>query len=244
MAYTAAKTGSDDEAALALVYHCIDDQVMHKIKERLDGRSPRIVAVHAQESKGRNKIPLAYGEVLAAVLGLDTDPGIIQSSIANHSGAKSIYHRFASQPTFDGYVESGAEYFIVDDTCTAGGTVANLKGFIEHSGGIVVGMSVLSMNNPRLVYDIALSKPTLRQLTIRHPSLGSWWKEEFGHGIETLTEGEAGQLRAAPSFDTIRNRIAEARRDLHIDANEVSDEGKTESAEVVDRSIAAQPEDG
>jgi hypothetical protein len=239
VAYEAAKRGLDDDAALALVYHCIDDQVMHKIKERMKGRKPRIVAVHAQESKGKNKIPIAYGEVLAAVLDLDTDPGIVQASIANHTAAKSIYHRFASQPQFDGYVEKNVEYFIVDDTCTAGGTLANLKGFIEHSGGKVVGMSVLSMNNPRLVYDISLSRPTLRQLTLRHPQLSEWWRQEFGHGLETLTEGEAGQLRAAPSFDTIRNRIAEARRDLNINSDEKSDEGTADTTEVVNRSPAS-----
>ncbi|MFL9503565.1 phosphoribosyltransferase [Rhodopseudomonas palustris] len=242
IAYSSAKSGRDDEAALALVYHFMNDQVTQRIRDRLRGRKPRVVAVHAQEAQGRNKIPMAYAEILAAILGLDTDPGIVQASIANHSIAKSIYHRFASQPLFDGYVEQGVEYFIVDDVCTAGGTLANLKGFIEHSGGNVIGMSVLSLGNPRLVYDIGLSRPTLRQLSMRHPKLNDWWTEEFGHGIECLTEGEAGQLRSAPSFDTIRNRVAEARRDLDINADEGVDAGAPEPPEMVVGEAVASPE--
>jgi hypothetical protein len=216
-AYATAKRGEDSEAALQLVYDCIADEAMRNIQTNLDGRKPRIVAVHAEEAQGRNKIPIAYGEVLAAVIGLDTDPGIVQSSVANHSEAASIYHRFVSQPQFDGYVEKGAEYLLVDDVCTAGGPLANLKGFIEYHGGNVIAMSVLSLGNPRLLYDINLSPPTVRQVSMRHPTLDALWREDFGYGIECLTEGEAGNLRAAPSVDTIRNRLAEARRDLGID---------------------------
>lgn len=238
VAYDAAKHGKDNEAALALVYYCIRDAQVKKISERLKGRKPRIVAVHAEEAKGRNKIPMAYGEVLGGILCLDTDPGIVQASIANHSAAPSIYHRFASQPHFDGYVEPKAEYLIVDDTCTAGGTLANLKGFIEDNGGVVVAMSVLSIGNPNLAYDISLSAPTLRQLVMRHPSLDEWWKEEFGYGCESLTEGEAGHLRAAPSFDTIRNRIVEARRDLNVFANEVAHQRSSASPGLVNKTTS------
>jgi hypothetical protein len=216
-AYSAAKKGESSEAALQLVYDCIADEAMLRIRGILEGRKPRIVAVHAEELQGRNKIPLAYGEVLAAVIGLDTDPGIVQSSVANHTNAASIYHRLVSQPHFDGYVERGAEYLLVDDTCTAGGTLANLKGFVEHHGGSVIAMSVLSLATPRLLYDISLSPATARQVSMRHPTLDAFWREDFGHGIECLTEGEAGNLRAAPSVDTIRNRLAEARRDLGLD---------------------------
>jgi hypothetical protein len=232
-AYRLAKTGVSTEAALQLAYDCIADDAMQRLKAKIGAREPRIVAVHAEESQGRNKIPLAYGEVLAAVLGLDTDPGIVQCSVANHTAAPSIYHRLVSPPVFDGYVEKGADYLIVDDTCTMGGTLANLKGFIEHHGGSVVGMSVLSLSNPRLLYDIDLSGPTRRQITMRHPTLDAFLKEDFGYGIECLTEGEAGNLRAAPSVDTIRNRLAEARRDLGIDGNESSDAGTSGPTEVV-----------
>ena len=124
VAYTAAKAGLDNDAALALVDHCIRDTQVEKIERQIAGKSPRVVAVHAEEANGRNKIPMAYAEILATILELDTDPGIVQANVANHSNAPSIYHRFASQPIFNGYVEAGAEYLVVDDTCTAGGNLS------------------------------------------------------------------------------------------------------------------------
>jgi hypothetical protein len=72
-------------------------------------------------------------------------------------------------------------------------------------------------------YYIALANPTLVQLRRKHPTLEKFWREEFGYGIETLTEGEAGHLRSAPSADTIGNRLAEARRDLYGDRDEGAD---------------------
>ena len=198
LAYRAAKSGESSEAALSLIYDCIEDESMRLIRSSFGGCEPRIVAVHAEESRGRNKIPAAYAEVLGVLLELRTDPGIVQSSVANHGGAESIYHRLVSQPTFSGYVEKGAPYFIVDDTCTAGGTA-------KWAG---------------MTYDINLADSTLRRLKYRHPGLAQLWTEELGNGIETLTEGEAGHLFAAPTVDTIRNRLFEARRDLHIDGDE------------------------
>lgn len=36
-------------------------------------------------------------------------------------------------------------------------------------------------------------------------------KQEFGYGIDQLTQGEAGHLKAAQSVDAIRDRITAAR---------------------------------
>lgn len=236
-AYREGKSGASAEAAHTLVSDCIADDQMDRISGFLEGRRPRVVGVHSEEAGGRNKIPTMYAEVLAGVLNLDTDPGIVQSTVANHTQAPSIYHRFVSPPLFDGYVEPGADYLIVDDTCTAGGTLANLKGFIEASGGRVVGMSVLALPNARLRYEISLAQSTLRRLNIRHPSLGAYWMEEFGHDLEGLTEGEAGHLLSAPSFDTIRNRLTEARRDCDLARSEAAHCRTIETSEEVDKCV-------
>jgi len=240
-AYRAAKSGASAESAHTLVSDCIADAQMDRITTFLNGRRPRVVGVHSEESGGRNKIPTMYAEVLAGVLNLDTDPGIVQSTVANHSEAPSIYHRFVSPPLFDGYVEPGADYLIVDDTCTAGGTLANLKGFIEASGGRVAGMSVLALPNVALRYEISLAQPTLKRLMMRHPSLGAYWMEEFGHDLEGLTEGEAGHLLSAPSFDTIRNRLTEARRDCDLARSEAAHSRAVETSEELDQCVDEYP---
>ena len=96
-AYDLAKKGKSNQAALSLVYDLINDDAIELIRSQFNDGQTRIVAVHAQEASGRNKIPMAYAEVLARILDLSTDPGIVQSSIANHGGAPSIYHRMMSQ---------------------------------------------------------------------------------------------------------------------------------------------------
>ncbi|WP_290492531.1 hypothetical protein [Alcanivorax sp.] len=41
--------------------------------------------------------------------------------------------------------------------------------------------------------------------------MDEYWKQEFGYGIDQLTQGEAGHLKAAQSVDAIRDRITAAR---------------------------------
>jgi hypothetical protein len=218
-AYRDAKDAKDDRslpAAVVLVLDLISDSGVTRVREIVGERRIKIVGVHAQEARGRNKIPVAYAEILAHVLDQNAVPEIIQSSIANHSAAPSIYHRMVAQPAFEGPVDPGALYVIVDDICTAGGTLANLKGHIEINGGEVIGMSTLASNSPGEPYYISLADQTLARLKYRHRGLDSFWKEEFGYGLECLTEGEAGHLLKAPTVDAIRKRLAEARRDLDL----------------------------
>ena len=222
-AYRAAKDGQSDEAAQSLVYDLIIDKSINQLIDIIGKKMIRIVGVHAEEATGRNKIPLAYAETLSHVLSQPTDPGIVQSSVANHGGAPSIYHRMASQPWFDGNVEKGANYLIVDDMCTAGGTLANLRGFIESNGGTVVAVSVLARKNISEISYISLAPGMAQRLKYKHVSLDTFWAEEFGYGLECLTNGEAGHLHSAPSVDTIRNRLAEARRDIDFDRDEGAD---------------------
>jgi len=119
---------------------------------------------------------------------------------------------------------------IVDDTCTLGGTLANLKGFIEISGGIVSCMSTLARPNVAQHYDIAPLNMRVTQLRRKHRGLEEFWNEEFGYGLDALTEGEVNHLHAAPSLDTIRNRLIEAGRDLYGNASEGDDLATEETA--------------
>lgn len=222
--YRHAKDGISDEAALRLVYDLITDTCIAELRAIIDQASIRIVGVHAEEATGRNKIPIAYAETLGHVFNQITDPGIIQSSIADHGNAPTIYHRMVSQPWFDGDVEPSAKYLLVDDTCTAGGTLTNLKGFIESNGGQVVAMSVLARDPINIPYYISLAPGTVDRLKYRHRGLDEFWIEEYGYGLDCLTEGEAGHLYAAPSAHEIRSRLAEARREFNFGNDEEFDQ--------------------
>jgi hypothetical protein len=90
------------------------------------------------EGDGVNAIPETFAEKLAEKLGLEVESGIVQTNIVGHTGSDG-FGRLARQPQFDGAVQEEKEYFIVDDFIGMGGTIANLKGYIELKGGIVIG---------------------------------------------------------------------------------------------------------
>lgn len=106
----------------------------------------------------------------------------------------------------------GQKYIVVDDTLTMGGTIASLRGYIENNGGKVMAASVMTAHEGAL--DLAVKPKMLAGINEKHgPAMDAFWKETFGYGIDRLTQGEAGHLRAAPSVDAIRDRIAAARNE-------------------------------
>jgi hypothetical protein len=91
-----------------------------------------------------------------------------------------------------------------------GGTLAALRGYIEQGGGNVIGGAVLSAHDGALRLPIA--PQMLADIFERHGrGMNDLWQQEFGYGIECLTQGEGGHLRAAASVEQMRNRISEAR---------------------------------
>jgi hypothetical protein len=59
---------------------------------------------------------------------------------------------------------------------------------------------------------LALCATTLQALYEKHgEQLDSYWRENFGFGVDLLTEAEAGYLRRTPTLDAIRAGMAAAR---------------------------------
>lgn len=210
--YAAAKAGQR-EAADRIGRQLLSETAIASIREFLGDRRPTIVPVRAIEASHINLIPDAMGHELGRLLGLPVTTTLVQTNTVGHTRA-SGFHRLAFQPTFDGPVESGCTYLLVDDHVGLGGTLANLRGHIESRGGSVVLATTMSASRNSQV--LALRLPTLQALREKHGEpLDAYWREEFGFGIELLTEAEteaeAGYLRRTPSIDTIRSRVAEAR---------------------------------
>lgn len=206
--YAAAK-GGDADAALRLVLDVLPDQAIEHLRQRLGDRKPTVVPVLSEEAAGRNKIPLAYALVIAHRLGLPLSTDIVQTVRAERTGEKTD-HRLAFQPAFDGPVRAGQEYLIVDDAVTFGATLANLRGHIEANGGRVVQAAALTGYGETAT--LAVQPAMLRRLREKHgDELERFWRQEFGYGLDQLTQAEAGHLRKAESVDAIRDRIAAAR---------------------------------
>ena len=117
--------------------------------------------------------------------------------------------RLARQAQFDGDVVSGANYLLVDDFVGQGGTLANLRGFLLHGGGCVIGGTVLTGKPYSKI--LQCDEQQVGQLREQHgPELESWWIEHFGFGYNCLTRSEARYLLKTPTTQRIRSRIIEA----------------------------------
>ncbi|MGH8563273.1 MAG: phosphoribosyltransferase [Gammaproteobacteria bacterium] len=133
---------------------------------RLAGDSrPTIVSVHAYEDLGVNAIPEAFADELAQRLGWPADDAIVQTNLVAHTGADG-YGRLARQPAFDGTVHPGTDYVLVDDFVGMGGTLANLRGYIESKGGRVLG--ALALTGKQYSAKLTLEEKTLEELRQTH----------------------------------------------------------------------------
>jgi hypothetical protein len=207
--YPAAKAGNVP-AARRLVEAMLSEPVVVKLGALAVGANSLLASVHAYEAEGINRIPAVLAEVLAERLGLHAEDSVVQTNRSGHTGA-SGYHRLAHPALFDGEVERGRSYLLVDDFVGQGGTIANLKGFIETKGGRVVLCTTLT-GKP---YSAKLtpSDATLRVLRAKHgDELETWWKDNFGYGFDWLTESEARYLERADGAQLIRDRLLAARQ--------------------------------
>jgi hypothetical protein len=208
--YEAAKTG-DAEAASDLINDTFNPDAIEALKALLNGRKPILISAHAMEGEGVNAIPESFAEKLAEKLGLEVGSGIVQTNIVGHTGSDG-FGRLARQPLFDGDVTEGKEYLIVDDFIGMGGTIANLKGYIELKGGIVIGATALT-GKPYSA-KIAPDRNLLQEMRDKHgKELEDWWKERFAHTFDCLTQSEARYLLKTENADRVRNKIAEAEQE-------------------------------
>lgn len=206
--YEAAK-GGDDAAARRLVREVLSPDAIRQLKEVIGNRSAIALGVHAEEAVSRNAIPRAMADVLAKLLGLDVDLDIVQAAKMGRT-AQDGFGRLANQPSFDGPVRTDKPYLIMDDTLTQGGTLANLKGYIENRGGEVLAATALT--GKQYSAKIAIDSSTLEQLREQYDGTGleAWWQNRFSYGFDSLTESEARYLLRAQDADKVRDRVAAA----------------------------------
>ena len=206
--YLAAKSGSA-EAALGLAQDILAAGSVERLRRIIAGRKPLILPVVADEAMGFNAIPDGMAHILGHALDLEVVAGeIVQSNKVGHTRARA-FQRIVTPAEFKGQVIEGASYLIVDDHIGLGGTLANLKGYVETNGGTVICMSTLTQS--RDAHQISLTEATRIALWSKHGhSLDILWQTVFGHGIDCLTELEAAILCRQPTIDDIENFLAQA----------------------------------
>jgi len=205
--YAAAK-GGDVAAATRLAVDLVTPEMVAKVAAALGGARPRVLPVAAEEASGRNKIPRAVAEVLAARLSLETATGIVQANRARRTGLDGLDRIFAPVD-FAGAVEPG-DYLLVDDTLTQGGTFAALASHIREGGGNVVG--VVALTGKQYSAKIQPSPEILATLRQKHGDLEDQFRAATGYGFDALTESEARYLARFEPAERLRDRIAEEGR--------------------------------
>jgi hypothetical protein len=206
--YAPAK-GGDVKAAEGLVLEVTTIGALDKISALIGAKRPHLLAVHALETEGANAIPRTFARILSKILDLPIAKGVIQINRVVHTGADG-YSRLALPALFDGEVKE-SEYFLVDDFVGQGGTLANLRGFVESRGVKVLGAT--SLTGKGYSAKLSLTEETLQGLKGKHGTeLEQWWVAAFGYGFERLTESEARYLTRADDAHSISARIVAAAR--------------------------------
>lgn len=203
--YAAAKAG-DANAAVELIEDTLNLDQVATLGIMFEGQRPTLVSAHAYEREGVNAIPEVLADALGQLLDWPVDGDIVQSNIVGHTGAGG-FERMARQASFEGVVVPGLSYVLVDDFVGMGGTLANLKGYIESNSANVVAAVALTgrSDSAKLTPDPA----QLQALRDRHGnSAEEWWENRFGHSFDALTQSEARYLANTPDFDRVRDRIA------------------------------------
>ena len=206
-AYVKAKAG-DVQAALDLV----SDLAVASIYENRERFTADciFVAPHAKEASGDNAIPQVLAEVAAIVCGATSDQNIVQSTKVYHTGADPM-ERLISRPAFEGEVQTGGRYVLVDDVTSLGGTLAELAHYIQAHGGLVQDVFVLV--NAGRKKSLHPDRMTIRKLETRYAHDIT---DIFGIEVRALTANEAQYLVRFRTADELRNRVTKAGQEVHL----------------------------
>jgi hypothetical protein len=213
--YDAAKNHEDLDAAQRLVRDFMRtpwaEMCLQKIAPYQDAV---IVPVRAFERQGKNRIPQAAAGYIGSKTGFEVDNFIVQSNIVQRTGNDAIY-RLAFRPQFDGQVQSGRRYILIDDVFSNGGSFSELRQYIEQRGGKVVHTAAMTTGGHGDI--IGLLPQTRLDLETKFgvELLIDFCKEcnLYGGNYKAFTEPEAFYLARSPSLDAARDRIAQARRE-------------------------------
>ena len=208
--YKAGKAG-DKREAISLV----DELIKIEKTQQMGRQFPDaiLVAPHAQEASGINQIPLQIANGISERTGLPVDANIVQSNKAYRTG-KGAAEKMIARPEFDGDVIKGQEYILVDDVLSQGGTMSELRHYIENKGGKVVAVAPLTYARGSGI--LGVQNSTIKNLNERFGKneLEKLLQEFNVSGkTEAITEREGRYLLKFRSLDSIRNRLTQAKQE-------------------------------
>lgn len=209
--YLNAKQG-DFNAALILIKDCIKQNFIKEIQnffdiKKCDKYNCLLQPVLANEQWGDNKIPLALSFRLSQILKININTSIIQIDKVARTN-KGAFYRLLYNPLFEGEVIKNMNYFLLDDTLTMGGTIANLKGYIENNGGKVVGGAVMTAFPTALNIQIQSNMYQGILDKFGKENINNLIKDFFYYDLSKFTQAEAGHIKSKSTIEQIRDIFA------------------------------------
>jgi hypothetical protein len=211
--YHAAKWEEDFNAAGRLVLQLVNTQdniiQLHELKHIYPNAI--LASVYAEETGGKNKIPIALAEYINKKAGFELDKNIVQTNKVLRTGADD-WHRLAFRPEFTGDVQRGRAYILIDDVCAHGGTFSEMRFYIEKNGGRVVRTVALSLggHGDRLAMSPLLQKHIIDKFGANE--LTSFCKEFklYDGNFKCFTETEGRLIEHSKTLEQAGNRIIAA----------------------------------
>lgn len=194
-AYERAKRGGDKQAAFGYAEYLFEQNLgaVDAIREKYGALKPIILPIVSKEKMEGgvykyNAIPAAFASLLQSktgwdIQGEDSRQPILQVTKAGRTGAQKI-ESFTKQAYFEGPVQKGRNYIIVDDHVAKGGTIANLMDYIERNGGHVVAASALVIASPNTGLKPTRSAVHAAEKTVGEKNFAELHQLMFGHPLK------------------------------------------------------------
>lgn len=187
--FKAAKHG-DFQAALRLVDDLVKDEKIAMIARRFP--HAHVVYNHKLQGNGINMIPAAYAARFSAV-GMMVEHDIIAVTNVSHTNASDI-SRISKRMRFEGHVNRGVDYILLDDFITSGAELRDLRDYVNSQGGNVVAMTTFGHGSFGKLRDIRIDEAYKQKLGDAGVTDYDLRKYGIASEIGCLTLGEAAKL--------------------------------------------------
>ena len=187
--FKAAKHG-DFQAALRLVDELVKDEKIAMIARQFP--NAHIIYNHKIQGNGINMIPAAYAARFSAI-GMTVEHGIIAVTDVSHTNASDI-SRISKRMRFEGHVNKGADYILLDDFITSGAELRDLRDYVNSQGGNVVAMTTFGHGSFGKLKDLRIDEAYKQKLGDAGVTDNDLRKYGIASEIGCLTLGEAAKL--------------------------------------------------